>query len=135
MAKLPAKTLPNHSQRETLALKIIRYLQQNDLFENINLYVNGKRYSAEKDEKTEITAKTRYGEYFIEENSSDPCSIVDANPENPPIILITFEGALYDFINYGSRVDHFTNIDNIVKDYNLYFEQEYSWSMGAYPIF
>lgn len=118
-------------QKDKLILDIINYLQQKDLFFMIDIYYNNKRISSDEPitKHTNETCEeksTKQGPYYITENVGCPCEY-----SNPKTITMTFEGPLYNALNYGSgRIEN--ELQEIFKKYDLYFEMGYAWSLTAY---
>lgn len=112
-----------------LALDIIKYLQKNELFYDVLLYLNDSRYSSNASENAE-KQHTPYGEYYIEDNIIVSDYVKYNNPET---VTMTFEGPLNHELNFGDgKIAE--DLNKIAKKYNLYFEQGYSWSLAFYPI-
>lgn len=66
--------------------------------------------------------------YFVVKNMPD-----NVEYGNPECMSVTFEGPLYDYLNYsGSHVEK--ALDDLFKRYGLYFEQGHSWSFGVFPL-
>lgn len=121
--KLTAKKL------DILAVRIIMLLQENDLFCDTNLYLNNKKYSSNKTINAE-TKETVFGEYYIT-NDIDVTQCVEYN--NPKTITMTFEGPLYDIMNYSTDSPLIDKLTKLLKSYGLYYEQGYMWSLALYP--
>lgn len=116
------------TQRENLAIEIIKYLVKRDLFYDICIYINNQRWSTnKKDNATEkrISDKTTV---YVENNIDVLDYIVYGNPET---ITVSFEGPLYHEINYGSA-KAVTDINKILDKYGMYLEQGYAWTFAAY---
>lgn len=116
---------------EDLGSEIVRFLQKNDLFHDVCLYVNNEKWASEKpkDESNLIVRMTRHGEIYI----TRPFNVKDAIEYcNPDTITMTFEGDLYELLNYGgSFVEEFSKI---CERWGYYYEQGHSWSLALYPI-
>ena len=74
---------------------IIKYCCQHEIFIDITFYVNGHKYSSEK-QPTAKVIKTGPYEYY-DYGEADVTTIVEYN--NPDTLTMTFEGPLYDDIN------------------------------------
>lgn len=113
-----------------LTLEIIDFLYKYDLYMNVNIYSNNKLYTfSECNKKDYIKKQTKNNNvYYIVEN-------VKPNIEytNPETITMTFEGPLYEALNYGDGIIA-KKLRNIFNKYNLYYEQGYAWSLSAYEI-
>lgn len=120
------------SQNEELAVKIIEYLQKNELFYDTSLYLNNKKYHSDKYSTNALgydkVEKTQYGAYYVT-NDIDVTQIVKYC--NPDTITMIFEGPLYDAINYGNgQVEE--DLNNIAAEYDLYLERGFAWSLAFY---
>ena len=112
---------------ESLAVDLICFLQKHDLFYMVNIYVNNKLL---KDNKTTNAqhATTPFGSYYI---------VNDINPKenleyyNPETITVTFEGPLYDIINYNNS-SLYQQLCDLFERKGLYIEQGYAWSFSLY---
>lgn len=114
-------------QNEKMALEIIRYLQAHSLFTDVSLYLNNKRYSSSQ-HRGDTVKQTRYGLYYITDNIDVADHVEYFNRET---ITMTFEGDLYDMLNYGNgSVEEDLNI--IADKYNLYLEQGNAWNLAFY---
>lgn len=114
-------------QNEKMALELIRYLQANSMFTDVSLYLNGKRYSSSH-HRGDTVKQTRYGVYYIT-NDVDVADYVEYF--NRETITMTFEGDLYELLNYGDgSVDN--DINAIADKYGLYFEQGNAWNLAFY---
>ena len=106
---------------------IIKYCCQHELFIDIVFYVNGHKYSSEK-QPDAAAIKIGSDEYY-DCGEADVTTIVQYN--NPDTLTMTFEGPLYDDINYGDGSAE-EAIRKIADKYGLYPEQGYAWSLAMY---
>lgn len=126
MAKKPTK-----AQIENLAKKIRQYLLDREMWIDTTIYFNGIAFST-GDGK---------GNYFY----NDPDHLVVLENEDPrdyteyagDILTMTFEGPLYEALNYG---DYGNNpwkteeeLSAIFRKYGLYYELGECWSLSAFP--
>lgn len=118
-------------QKENLALDVIAYLMKKDLFYDVTVYADGKAYSSEANtfggKSKEI--KTKYEKSYYLTNDID----VESQLEycNPDTVSISFEGPLYDALNYGSY-QTMEDLTVIAKKYGLYPEQGNAWNLSFY---
>lgn len=114
-------------QLHDLAVDIIEWLQKHDMFTDINIYVNGLKYS-DDELLSDLTEKTKLGYYYV---------FYDYNPEqyfeycNPDTLTMSFEGPLYDMLNYSCG-DEEEDFKDIFRKYGLYYELGNSWNLSAY---
>lgn len=124
------KNKKSHTEKmDELALDLIDFLQKNNLFHDITIYVNQKRLSSNPSEQA-TEHKTPFGAYYVT-NNINVAEFIEYN--NPDTITMSFEGPLYHMINYGSQKEQ-NRFENIFKKYGLYTEQGYAWSLAAYPL-
>ena len=100
-------------QMEQVALEVRQYLMDNDMWDETNMYVNGKRYKEDKVQEGYLASE--YFEYA-----------------NDKTISISTEGRLYDMINYYAG--YMEKLNEIVGKYGMYFEQGDAWNMACYYI-
>lgn len=119
--------------KENLAMELIKWLVKRDLFYDVFIYVNGKRYASNvykpKLETKEITNTDICPEpFFVQDNINAKDYIEYANPD---LITMSFEGPLYHEINYGNGKTY-EDLRKFFNKYNLYFELGYAWSLSLY---
>lgn len=111
-----------------LAKMIYDFLLTHEMWMDIAIYFNGICWSTNhKDENGNF--QFRYnGEPFITE--ADPHDYFDYVG---PTLSMSFEGALYDVINYtgGKLLDEFNQIFN---RFGMYYELGNAWNLSVYPI-
>lgn len=113
---------------EQMALELIRYLQENDMFTDVSLYLNNKRYSSSQ-HNDDLVEETEYGPYYI----TDDVDVSDyVEYFNAHTITMTFEGPLYDALNYAYDNTVSDDISAIAASYGLYFEQGNAWNLAFY---
>ena len=108
--------------------EIKMFLEDHDLAEDVCIYYNNKR------ESSSIKLKKNY-DYDVEwdiEYNIDPHDYFEwAAYEH--IISMSFEGELYDLINYrgGKALDEF---DKLLEKHGLYYELGNAWNLTVYVI-
>ena len=112
---------------EQLVDEITAFLDKHNLQSGVYIYFNNKRIVSEGFFDGEnLTYK------WIQEENMDPHDYFDYAAYNH-ILSMSFEGALYDIINfYGGALDE--KFREIFEKYGLYFEQGNAWNLSAYPI-
>ena len=112
---------------EELAQEIIKFLKKHDLHDSVCIYYNNKRWRSTSEYLCD--GKFRYTE-IIEENINPLDYFEYANTNH--ILSMSFEGGLYDILNYtfGKREEQFLAI---FKKYGLYYELGNSWNLSCYP--
>jgi len=113
---------------EALAWEIHRWLREREMWVDVCIYYDGKCMST--DSVVDGEHVFRYnGEPFIEEDK-DPRDYFEYVAEEH-IISMSFEGPLYDLINYsgGKMLDEFYALFN---KYGLFFELGNGWNLTCY---
>lgn len=118
-------------QIEELATEIFNWLVDNELWVDVAIYFNGKRWNTHNKDYTEFCYNER--RYF--EDKADPTDYFEY-VRKPNILSMSFEGGLYDVLNgysygWGILSDEFRAIFN---KYGLYFELGHAWNLTCYEI-
>ena len=106
---------------------IVAYLDKNDMLFDVNIYVNKKRYSTSEyntDAEVKIGSAVMY-----QSDCEDPSECIEYC--NKDALTMTFEGPLYQALNYGNAGEE---LNKIFEKYGMYYEQGYAWSLSAYDI-
>lgn len=131
MPKIKPITPGDTDAKERFAMKIIEWLAKRDLWDEVAIYVNGKCYFADSYDKTKNPMRLQTpkgGVTYYATDVPDPTVIVEyANPE---LITMTFEGPLYQALNYDSDTEQ--AFMDLFDKHGLYFEYGYAWSLSAY---
>lgn len=112
---------------EELVNEIIDFLKKHELQDSVCIYYNNKRWTI----KSEYLGDGKFREEEIIEENMNPLDYFEyAN--NRHILSMSFEGGLYDVLNYtfGNREEQFLAI---FEKYNLYYELGSCWNLTAYP--
>lgn len=118
------------TKSERCALEIICWLLRHEMWIDTCIYANGKRFTCYD------------GEHYQYGNTWD-CVFVeeDKNPKDyiefsGDFLTMSFEGPLYDVINYSFSAKlcdkYIEELNDICKKYNKYWEPGYSWSLSLY---
>lgn len=118
-------------KKEQLATEIFNWLVDNELWVDVAIYFNGKRWMTSNKDCTEFCYNER--RYF--EDVAEPKNYFDYVNE-PNILSMSFEGELYNVLNgyaygWGKLFDEFRRIFN---KYGLYFELGNAWNLTAYEM-
>lgn len=117
---------------ENLAKEIRQYLLDRDMWIDTRIYFNGKAFSTDD----------RDGHYYY----NDPDHLVVLEDEDPhtyteyagDILTMTFEGPLYEALNYGGYEGYQwkteEELTDIFRKYGLYYELGNAWNLTAYPL-
>lgn len=112
---------------ENLAQDIYKWCIKNEAWVDVAIYYNGKRMST-SDVDENGKERFRYnGEPFIE-NGCDPRDYF-RYVRSPNILSMSFEGDLYDILNYGDSDSFY----ELFKKYGLYYELGNDWNLTAVP--
>lgn len=131
MPKIKPITPKDTDAKERFAMKIIEWLAKRELWYEVAIYVNGKRYSADSYDKTKNPMRLQTpkdGVTYYAVDVPDPTVIVEY--ANPDLITMTFEGPLYQALNYDSDMEQ--AFMDLFEKRGLYFEYGYAWSLSAY---
>lgn len=118
-------------QREQLATEVFNWLVDHEMWIDVAIYFNGKRWSTANKNHTEFCYNER--RYF--EDVADPKDYFEYVRE-PNILSMSFEGSLYDVLNgyvrgWAKLEDEFRKI---FAKYGLYFELGNAWNLSCYEI-
>lgn len=104
------------------AIETAKYLAKHEAHEDVCIYVDHKRYTISDDGTLEYDIDAEPTKYF--EYAGD-------------FMSMSFEGVLYDLINYGFEWGGSKTVDGleeIFKKYNKYYELCNSWSLSLYDL-
>lgn len=114
---------------ENLANDIRDYLLLRGMWQDTFIYFNGKAFGTDDG----------HGHYYY----NDPTHLVVLENEDPhrytdyagDILTMTFEGPLYEAMNYGSdRWQTEEDLLEIFRRYGLYYEMGEAWNLTACPL-
>ena len=114
---------------EQLATEIFNWLNDKEMWIDIQIYFNGKCWSTSSKDHTEFCYnENRYFEY-----EADPKCYFEY-VANPHILSMSFEGTLYEVLN--GYVHGWTKLEAefraIFEKYGLYFELGNAWNLTCY---
>ena len=112
---------------ENLAQDIYKWCIENEVWIDVAIYYNGKRMSTSGIDENGKERFRYNGEPFIE-NGCDPRDYF-RYVRSPNILSMSFEGDLYDILNYGSH----DSFDALFAKYDLYYELGNAWNLTAAP--
>ena len=113
---------------EKLANEIMEFLEKNHIASSVSIYYNGNVVRS----KTEYDSEYDETYSWVKTNGIDPHDYFEyAAYEH--ILSMSFEGGLYDVLNYscGSKMDKFMKI---FEKYGLYYELGNAWNLTCYLI-
>ena len=109
----------NETKEHACARETAEYLARNDAHDDVLIYVDGKRYKI-----------SDAGELVYD---------IDANPKDyfeyaGDFMSMSFEGLLYDIINYGGCPSIEEGLDRIFERYGKFKELGNGWNMSLYDL-
>lgn len=112
-----------------LAKEIYLYCRQNHLWGDNIIYFDGKAWSS-YDEWSGVQGKEIAPELYEYENRNPRDYFEYCNPDT---LSMSFEGSLYDVLNYGFGTTE-EKLQEIFGKYGLYFELGNAWNLSAYEL-
>ena len=119
------------TKEEKLAKDIIEWLLSKGIFDDTFIYVNGKRYGTYDGEGHYNYGTDSWNDVYVED---------DMNPKDyfewaGPYLSMSFEGPLYDALNYSWEYEVYQKweeeLTDIFKKYGYYFELGNAWNLTA----
>lgn len=127
----PLKNDPHFTEEEIekLAYDIYNFLLRHGMWIDTAIYFNGKRLTTSGKDKNGRGVYRYNGEPFLEE-SIDPRDYFDYVAD-PHIISMSFEGPVYDMLNYGGWENTQKEFDKLFSSRGLYYELGNAWNLTA----
>ena len=116
-------------QRKELATEIFNWLNDKEMWIDVQIYFNGKCWSTSNQNHTEFCYnERRYFEYKAEPNK------YFEYVREPNILSMSFEGILYDVLNgYASGwIKLEEEFKNIFDKYEIYYELGNAWNLSCF---
>lgn len=124
-AKMPAE------QIEQLETEIREFLLEHNLWIDVDIYFNGKRFSTHDKAAGKYYYNDR--ENLVVEENEDPRKYFEyVNPNH--ILSMSFEGVACEMIYYGALPKVKREFDKIFEKYGLYYEFGNNWNLSCYYI-
>ena len=111
---------------EELANEIIAFLNEQSLSSAVSIYFNGKAMRS----RGEWDDDDNYIPYWVTEENANPHDYFEYAAYDH-ILSMSFEGALYDLLNYRGGVKE-EKFRAIFEKYGLYYELGNSWNLSVY---
>ena len=117
-------------QIENLAKEIREFLLEHGLWQDVDIYFNGKRFT----QHDPVTGKYYYNdrEHLIEVADQPERHFEYVNPEH--ILSMSFEGPVCEMLYYGILPSVRREFDKIFERYGLYYEFGHHWNFSCYYI-
>ena len=114
---------------ERLANEIIAFLEAYDIANDVSIYYNGDVVRS----RTEYKGNGEYSYTWVKTKNVDPHKYFEYAAYDH-ILSMSFEGGLYDVLNYdgGRKMDKFMEI---LEKYGLYYELGNSWNLTCCLIY
>ena len=126
MAKISKAKL---ARNEALAKDILKFLQDNDLWQDTTIFFNGKAFATSNYDEANL--QYRYsGEPFV--LTLDPNEYFEYAAKEDHIVSMTFEGPLYEILNYGVANGLHEQFDAIFAKHGVYYELGNQWNLSCY---
>ncbi len=117
------------TRNRKLANEIRKWLLDNDMWIDTVIYFDGRAYAPWDDE----------GHFYY--NDREHLIEYEADPRdyfeyvgNPHILSMSFEGPLYDLLNYGFSNRLLNEFDSIFKKYGLLYELGNAWNLTCFKL-
>jgi len=113
-------------QVEELAKEIRKFLLDRHLWVDVKIYFNGKSF----DTHDKVSGKFYYNDdknLVVNKNDKPEDYFEYVNPDH--ILSMSFEGDLYDLINYNMFPKTLEDFDKIFEKYGVYYEIGNSWNL------
>jgi hypothetical protein len=128
------KNVLTAEQREQLATEIFNWLVDNDLWIDVSIYFNGKRWSTMRKVGEEYEFCYNERRYF--ESEADPKDYFEYVREPENILSMSFEGSLYEILNgyvrgWAKLEDEFRKI---FDKYGVYPQMGNAWNLTCFEI-
>lgn len=111
-----------------LADHIYKLFKENDMWSDTSIYFNGKRLSNRGPD-----GRHHYDGSAYEEENKDPNDYFEyVNSDH--ILSMSFEGPVYDMLNYDGYPSVQKQFDELLAQYGLYYELGNAWNLSCYYI-
>ena len=115
------------TKNRKMANEIRQWLLDHEMWQDTTIYFDGKAYST-----SDGTGFYYNDPEHLVEYEADPSMYVEYYSKDS--ITMTFEGPLYDLINYDFCSPLLEEFDDIFKKYGYYYELGYAWSLACCEI-
>lgn len=119
-------------QKEQLATEIFEWLVKHEMWVDVAIYFNGKRWSTSNHKDCMDFC---YNEHKYFEDEADPRDYFEYVNE-PNILSMSFEGPLYHVLN--AYVPGWVKLEDefrkIFEKYGVYYEMGHAWNLTCYEM-
>lgn len=114
---------------EKLAVEIREFLLKHDMWQDVDIYFNGKRFGCRNPEDGHYYYNDRE-HLFVEEDIRPETYFEYVNPDH--ILSMSFEGPVCEMLYYGEYPNTKKKFDSIFERYGLYYEFGNHWNFTCY---
>lgn len=119
----------SEQQIEQLAVEIREFLLEHNLWIDVNIYFNGKRFSTHDKAAEKFYYNDR--EHLVVEENEDPRRYFEYVADDH-ILSMSFEGVVCEILYYGECPVVKREFDRIFGKYGLYYEFGNHWNLSCY---
>lgn len=116
-------------QIEEMAVEIREFLLERGMWQDVDIYFNGKRFTTRNPEDGHYYYNDRE-KLFVEENQN-PRDYFEYVAEEH-ILSMAFEGPACEMIYYGLFQSAKRGFDKIFEKYGVYYEQGEHWNLTCF---
>lgn len=117
-------------QIENLAVEIREFLLNREMWVDVDIYFNGKKFTSHDPESGRYYYNDR--EHLIEVEDLPERYFEYVNPDH--ILSMSFEGTVCEMLYYGMFPETRKKFDAIFEKYGLYYEFGHHWNFSCYYI-
>ena len=111
-------------KKTEIARKIESWMKKNDLLTDTRIYLNGKAWNYNS-RGTKVVMENIHATDYLEYGNNDTISM-------------SFEGGLYNVLNYAYDSKHYEKLQaefyDILGDYGYYYELGNAWNLSLYEV-
>lgn len=116
---------------EQIAKAIYDWCIENEMWLYVIIYFDGKAWSSYKRWSGE--EGRRIGDHLFEYEDKNPLDYFEY--AHPDTLSMSFEGELYDMINYGRFAEKLESFLKLINELGYYYELGNAWNLSLYKIF
>ena len=116
---------------EQIAKAIYDWCIENEMWQYVSIYFDGKAWSSYKRWGGEDGR--RIGDRLFEYEDKNPLDYFEH--AHPDTLSMSFEGELYDMLNYGWFAEELESFSKLINGFGYYYELGNAWNLSLYKIF
>lgn len=114
---------------EKFALEIREFLLNNQMWQDVDIYFNGKRFGCRNPEDGHYYYNSR--EHLFTEEGIQPETYFEyVNPDH--ILSMSFEGPVCHMLSYNSYQENRKKFDELFRKRGIYYELGNHWNLTCY---